>query len=63
MNYSIEPKYFAKSIGKYIGKNLSCEYSQKLLDRSKKSIQKTADAAGALIGKTIANKITKIIMK
>ena len=52
-------------------KNMSNEYSQKLLDGAKKSrtdaiktaskraIQKTAEATGDLIGNDIANKITK----
>ena len=51
-------------------KNMSNEYSQKLLDgaksrtdaiktASKRAIQKTAEATGDLIGNDIANKITK----
>ena len=60
-----------KNIGKNISKNLNNKYSQKLLDRAKKSatdvfktsskivIQKTSEAT-ALIGNKIANRITKI---
>ena len=54
-----------------MGKNLSNKYSQKLLDSAKNSttdaiktaskiaIQKTAEAAGDLIGNNIADKITE----
>ena len=60
-----------KNIGKNIDKNLSCKYSQQLLDPAKQSatdtlkitpkrvIQKTAEATVDLIGKRIANRITK----
>ena len=56
-------------------KNLSSEYGQKLLDSAKKSttdaiktapkraIQKTAEAAGDLIGNKIADKITSVSKK
>ena len=56
-------------------KNLSSEYGQKLLDSAKKSttdaiktapkraIQKTAEAAGDLIGNRIADKITSVSKK
>ena len=58
---------FTKNISKSIGKNLSRIYSQKLLDHaqsavaalktiSKRVIQKTAEAAGDLIGYKLANK-------
>ena len=55
-----------------VAKNLSNKYSQKLIDSTNKSttvaiksaskrvIQKTAEAAGDLIGNEIANKITSI---
>ena len=61
-----------KSIGKNISKNVSGKYSQKLLDHGKQSatdalktsskrvIQKTAAAAGDLLGNKVANKITKV---
>ena len=63
------------SIGKNVSKNFSSIYSQKLLDHAKQSateskrdrktaskriIQQTAEAAGGLIGNTIADKITKV---
>ena len=67
---------FARNMGKIIGKNvskdLSCTYSQKLLDHAKKSatdalktaskraILKTAKANGDLIGNKIVDRITKI---
>ena len=59
------------SFAKNIGKNVSNIYSQKLLDRAKKStadavksaskraIQKTVEAIGDLISNKIADKITK----
>ena len=65
-------KNMGKNIGKNISKNLSCKHSQKFLDHAKKSatdalktaskrtIQKTAAAIVDLIGKKIADKITKI---
>ena len=82
MRYSIEPRgriyvkghgflYFAKNIGK----NLSHNYSKKLLDTVKKSttdaiktaskraIQKTAEATGDLLGNKIADKITNFSKK
>ena len=66
---------FAKNIGKNatkVAKSMSNEYSQKLLDRAKKSttdtiktasktlIQKTAEATGNLVGNKIADKITSV---
>ena len=59
-------------MGKNISKNLSGEYSQKLLDHAKQSatdalrttskrlIQQTAAATGDLIGNEISNKITGV---
>ena len=70
MRYLIEPRDGFLSFGKNISKNLSNKYSQKLLDTAKKStidaiktaskgaIQKTAEAAGDLIGNKIADEIT-----
>ena len=63
------------SFAKNIGKNLSNIYGQKLFDttkkstkdaikiRSKKAIQKSAEATGNLIGNNIADKITSISKK
>ena len=63
------------SFAKNMGKNLSNKYGQKLLDSAKKStpdaikttskraIQKTAEAAGDLIGNKIADKITSVSKK
>ena len=66
---------FVKNMGTHatkVAKNLSNKYSQKLIDSTNKSttyaiksaskrvIQKTAEAAGDLIGNEIANKITSI---
>ena len=63
------------SFAKNIGKTLSNKYSQKLLDTAKKSttdaiktpskrsIQKTAEATGGLIGDKIADKITSVSKK
>ena len=63
------------SFAKNMGKRLSNKYGQKLLDSAKKStrdaiktvskraIQKTAEAAGGLIGNKIADKITKVSKK
>ena len=60
------------SFGKNMGKSLSNKYGQKLLDKAKKfttdaikraskrSIQKTTEAIGGLIGNKIADKITSI---
>ena len=81
MRYSIEPKdriyvegYGILSFAKNIGKSLSNEYAQKLLDSTKKSttdtikivskrvIQKTAEATGDLINK-IADKIRNVSKK
>ena len=62
----------SKNIGKNISKNLSGKYSQKLLDRAKKSatdalktsskivIQKIAEATSDVIGNKIADRITKV---
>ena len=62
---------FAKKMGKNIGKNKSCKYSQKFLDHAKTSptdvfktaswraIQQTAEATGGLIGNKIADTVTK----
>ena len=84
MRYSIEPRErryvkgygflsFARNIGIYaakVAKNMSNNYSQKLVDTAKKSatdaiktaskraIQKTAEATGDLVGNKIAE-ITK----
>ena len=61
-----------KNIGKNKSKNVTGKYSQKLLDHTKHSaknvlktdskiaFQKTAKAAGNLIGNKIPDKITKI---
>ena len=63
------------SFAKHMGKSLSNKYSQKRLDRAKKSttdaiktaskreIQKTAETAGDLTGNKIADKITSISNK
>ena len=65
-------KTMGKNIGKNISKNVSGEHNQKRLDHVKKSapdalkttskkvIQKTAEAAGDLIGNKITNRITKV---
>ena len=70
MRYSIE-----LSFPKHMGKSLSNKYSQKRLDRAKKSttdaiktaskreIQKTAETADDLTGNKIADKITSILNK
>ena len=80
MRYSIEPRdrvyvkgYGFLSIAKYMGKNLSNKYGQKLLDKksttdaiktaSKKVIQKTTEATGDLIGNKIADKIASVSKK
>ena len=82
MRYSVEPKgiiyvkwYGFLSFAKNMGKNLSNEYGQKLLDTAKKStmdaiktaskraIQKTAEVTGDLIGNKIADKITSVSEK
>ena len=67
--------YFAKNMGKDISKKLSSKYSHNLLDyakqsaidafntASKRSIQKTAEATGFLIGNKIADKITQASRK
>ena len=63
------------SFAKNMGKILSNKYGQKLLDSaknsttdviksaSKRAIQKTAEAAGDLIGNKIADKITSVSKK
>ena len=82
MRYSIKPRYriYVKGYGflsfpKNMGKNLSNNYGQKLLDSAKKStadaiktaskraIQKTAEANGDLIDNKIAEKITSVSNK
>ena len=89
MLYSIEPRErryvkgygflsFARNIGTHaskVAKNMSNEYSQKLVHTAKKSatdaiktaskraIQKTAEATGDLIGNKIADKITNVSKK
>ena len=64
--------YGFSSFAKNIGRNLSNQYGQKLVDSAKKSetdplkiaskraIQKTAKASGDLVGNFIADKITSI---
>ena len=69
---------FARNLGTHatkVAKNLNNKYNQKLADSAKKSatdafkiaskraIQKTAETTGALVGITIANKITSISKK
>ena len=63
------------SFAENIGKNLSNKYGQKVLDSAKKSttdaiktpskraIQKTAEATGALIGNKTADKVTSVLKK
>ena len=63
----------AKITDKKISKNLSGKYSQKLINcakqsaidlfetASKRAIEKTAEAAGDLIGNKVADKITKVL--
>ena len=82
MRYSIEPtdriyvkRYGFLSFAKYIAKNLSNKYGQKMYDTAKKSttdaiktaskiaIQKTTEATGDLIANKIADKITSISKK
>ena len=70
-------RWFVKGYGflsfaRNIGKNISSEYSQKLLDHakqfatdvlktaSKSAIQKIVEATGDLIGIKIADKITRV---
>ena len=86
MRYSIEPRErrhvkgygflsFARNIGTHaakVAKNMSNEYSQKLVDTAKTSatdaiktalkraIQKTAEATGDLVGNKIVDKITNV---
>ena len=82
MGYSIEPRegryvkdYKFFSFARNIGKNLSNEYGQKLVESAKKSatdalkaaskraIQKTTEATGDLVGNKIADKITSYSKK
>ena len=68
-------EYGFLSFAKNMGSHLSNKYSEKLLDTAKKSttdaiktvskreIQKTAKAAGDLIGNKIADKITSVSKK
>ena len=82
MRHSNEPRdriyvkvYGFLSFAKNMGRSLSNQYGQKLLDSAKKSttdatktaskraIQKAAEATGDLIGNKIANKITSVSKK
>ena len=82
MRYSIEPRdriyvkgYGFLSFAKNMGKSLSNQYGEKLLDSDKKSttdaikttskraIQKPAEATGDLIGNKTADKITSVTKK
>ena len=82
MRYSIEPReriyvkgYGSWSYAKYMWKNLSNKYGQKVLDSAKKStteaiktaskraIQKSAKTTGDLIGNKIADKIKTVSKK
>ena len=89
MRYSIEPKErrhvkvygflsFTRNIGTHatkVAKNMSNNYSQKLVDTAKKSakdaiktaskraIKKTTEATGDLVGNKIADKITSASKK
>ena len=82
MRYTIELRYriHVKGYGfmsfvKNIGKHVSNKYSQKVIDRDKKSatdaiktashraIQKIAEATGSLVGNKIADKVTSISKK
>ena len=82
MRYSIEPRdricvkgYGFLSFAKNMGKRLSNNYGQKLLDSARKStedaiktaskraIQKAAEVTGDLIGNKIADKITSVSQK
>ena len=68
-------KHPGENIGENISKNLRGKYSQKLLEHGKQSatdafktdskrvILKTAEETGDLIGKKIANRITKVSKK
>ena len=63
----------SRNIGKYINKNSSGKYSQKIVDHGKQSaidalktvqqraIQKTAEATGDLIRNKIADKIARVL--
>ena len=82
MRYSVEPRdriyvkgYGFFSFAKIVGKSLTNNYGQKLLDSveesttdamktaSKRAIQKTAEATGELTGNKIADKITSASKK
>ena len=82
MRYSIEPRdriyvkgYRFSQFVKNIGKKLSNEYDQKLLNNakiatrdaiktaSKRAVQKIAEATGDLIGKRIADKVRSVSQK
>ena len=78
MRYSIEPRYrlYVKGYGfMSFARSMSNKYGKKLVDTTKKSaadaiktaskraIQKTAEAAGDLIGNKIADKITSVSKK
>ena len=89
MRYSIEPRErrhvkgygflsFVRNIGTHaakVAKNMSNKYSQKLVDKAKKSatdaiktaskrvIQKTAEATGDSVGNKIADKVTSVSKK
>ena len=82
MRYSIEPRdriyvkgYGFLSFAKNVGKSLSNNYGQKLIDSgkksttdaiktaSKKAIQKIAEATGDLTGNKIVDKITSVSKK
>ena len=77
MKYSTEPRnriyvkgYGFLSFAKYMGKNLSSKYGQKLLDTTKKPgtdalktaskrvLRKTTETTGDLVGNKTADKIT-----
>ena len=63
------------SFARNMGKNLNNKYGQNVLDSAKKSttdaiktqskraIQKTAEATGALIGNKTADKVTSVLKK
>ena len=75
MRYSVEPRERRYVKGYGLGKNLSNEYGQKLIDSAKKSatdalkttikraIQKPAEATGDLVGNEVADKITSYFRK
>ena len=79
MRHSIEPRdrtyvkgYGFLSFAKNMGKNLSDQYGQKLLESAKKSAKNaiktaskraTAETTGDLFGNKIADKITSVLKK